>query len=279
MSSSSDPRSAADANTTSNPRATSDPRTTSAADDVGAVPDRSTARDRTDGAPTGHDRVDHHDRTEQMSVVTDRREPTTVGRREVVAAQKERFGGIKWGSAFFGWLTATGSAVLLIGLAAALGAVVGFADPATGAGGLVDQAGRVAQDPGAATGIGVTGAIVVLVVLFVAYYCGGYVAGRMARFNGLRQGLAVWVWAVVIALAVAVLGALAGARFDVLAAINSLPRIPINEGALTTGAVVSAVVAVVASLIGALLGGLAGMRFHRSVDRAGFDRQETTPHP
>ena len=47
------------------------------------------------------------------------------------------------------------------------------------------------------------GGIALLVVLFVAYYCGGYVAGRMARFNGARQGLAVWVWALVIAAVVA----------------------------------------------------------------------------
>ena len=39
----------------------------------------------------------------------------------MVARQKERFGGIKAGSAFFGWLTATGMSVLLITLLAAGG--------------------------------------------------------------------------------------------------------------------------------------------------------------
>jgi len=34
-------------------------------------------------------------------------------RNAVVQREKEQFGGIKWGSAFFGWLTATGTAVLL----------------------------------------------------------------------------------------------------------------------------------------------------------------------
>ncbi|WP_148307956.1 hypothetical protein [Actinoplanes friuliensis] len=33
-------------------------------------------------------------------------------RRSVVAREKDRYGGIKWGSAFFGWLTATGTAVI-----------------------------------------------------------------------------------------------------------------------------------------------------------------------
>lgn len=193
-----------------------------------------------------------------------------LGRRELVRAQKERYGGIKWGAAFFGWLTATGAAVLLIGIAAAAGAAVGLTDPAAGAGGVVGQAGRAVQDPATAGTVGVTGAVVVLVVLFLAYLCGGYVAGRMARFQGLRQGLAVWVWAVLIAVLVTVVGALAGSRWNVPAALGGLPRIPLDAGALTAGAVVAALLALAASLVGALLGGLAGMRFHRSVDRAGF---------
>ncbi len=43
-------------------------------------------------------------------------------RDDVVRAEKERFGGIKWGgSAFFGWLTAIGMTVLLSALATAIG--------------------------------------------------------------------------------------------------------------------------------------------------------------
>lgn len=42
--------------------------------------------------------------------------PVVPDRATIVARQRERFGGIKVGSAFFGWLTATGMAVLLIAL-------------------------------------------------------------------------------------------------------------------------------------------------------------------
>jgi hypothetical protein len=94
----------------------------------------------------------------------------------------------------------------------------------------------------------------------------------MARFNGLKQGLGVWLWAVIMAILVAVAGWLAGARFDVLAQLNSFPRLPVNEGTLTTAGVIAAIGVVAASLIGALLGGLAGMRYHRRVDRAGLAR-------
>lgn len=108
-----------------------------------------------------------------------------------------------------------------------------------------------------------------LVILFVAYYCGGYVAGRMARFNGIKQGIAVWIWAIVIAIVVAILAAVAGDQYNVLSQLNSFPGIPVSEGDLTTAGII-VVVVVVVSLIGAILGGLAGMRFHRKVDKAGL---------
>ncbi len=109
-------------------------------------------------------------------------------------------------------------------------------------------------------------------VLLVAYFCGGYVAGRMARFNGVKQGVAVWVWAIVIAVVVAVVAAVAGRDYDVLGRLNSFPRIPVDSGTLSTASVVALVAAVVVALVGAVLGGLAGMRFHRRVDRAGLGR-------
>jgi hypothetical protein len=186
-----------------------------------------------------------------------------TSRDAVVAREKERFGGMKVGSAFFGWLAATGMAVVLIALLSAAGAIASATSTTAGA-----AAGQAAQDPTAA---GIIGAVVLLVVLGLAYYCGGYVAGRMARFDGVKQGLAVWLWAVVIAVAVAVLGVVAGSRFDVLSQLR-LPRIPISSADLTTGGVVTLVLAAVVTLVGAVLGGLAGMRFHRRVDRAGLGR-------
>jgi hypothetical protein len=111
-----------------------------------------------------------------------------------------------------------------------------------------------------------------VVVLFVSYFCGGYVAGRMARFDGAKQGLAVWLWAVAIAIVVAIIAAIAGSQYNILGSLNSFPRIPVSEGNLTAGSIVTAIVAALISLAGAVLGGTAGMRFHRKVDRAGLGR-------
>jgi len=184
-------------------------------------------------------------------------------RHHVMAQEKDAFGGVKVGSAFFGWLTATGTAVLLTALVAAAGTAVGVATN-TEVGQATSQATQKAST------VGLAGGIVLLAILFVAYYCGGYVAGRMARFNGAKQGVAVWLWAVVIAIVVAILGAVAGSKYNLLANLNSFPRIPVNEGTLSTGGIIALVAVALASLVGAVLGGLAGMRFHRKVDKAGL---------
>lgn len=187
-----------------------------------------------------------------------------VDRRDVVERQREAFGGMKIGAAFFGWLTAVGVVTLLTAVLAATGAALGLG---------IEEAEDAAGDAGIAPeAIGWIGAVALLVILFVAYYCGGYVAGRMARFNGLKQGLAVWLWAIVVAIVVALLGLLFGSRFDVFADLNVFPRIPVSEGQLTVVGIVTALVLVLVSLGGALLGGKAGTHYHRKVDRAGFER-------
>ncbi|MGM1030707.1 MAG: hypothetical protein ACQEWM_12685 [Actinomycetota bacterium] len=182
-------------------------------------------------------------------------------RETVVARERERFGGVKIGSAFFGWLTATGALVLLTALAAAIAALIASLT------GGVDDAVEGAQRDLQSTGI--WGIVILLVIWFLAYYCGGYVAGRMARFDGAKQGVAVWVWAVVIAIVAAVIGLVAGQNFALPP--GSMPTLPLPEDQATTAAIISAVVVAIVALVGAVLGGLAGMRFHRRVDRAGFD--------
>jgi heme/copper-type cytochrome/quinol oxidase subunit 2 len=185
-------------------------------------------------------------------------------RDDVVARERSEFGGMKFGSAFFGWLTATGMAVLLTAIVAAAGAAVGL-----GVSGSTDEAVNEANRN--ASTIGIVGAIAVIVILFVAYFCGGYVAGRMARFDGAKQGFAVWLWAVIVAVVVAVLSLVLGSQYDILGNLNSFPRIPLAEGDVTLTGVITAVAVAIVSLVGAILGGLAGMRYHRRVDRAGLD--------
>jgi hypothetical protein len=193
-------------------------------------------------------------------VTADGAHSTKGAARDAVDAQRSRYGGIKWGAAFFGWLSANGLAVLLVALLSAGGVAIGLTQG-------VPSTGEAAQE---ASTIGVVGGIVLLVILFLAYLAGGYVAGRMARFDGARQGIAVWVIGLLVVIALAVAGLVFGAQYNVLQQLN-LPRIPIDEGTATTGGIIALVAVLVITLLGAIVGGKLGDRFHRKVDRAGFD--------
>jgi amino acid transporter len=175
----------------------------------------------------------------------------------VRARQREEYGGINWGSAFFGWLVAVGMAAILIGLLSAAGAAFGLSDVSD------------AEAESSAETIGIVGGILLILVLGAAYYCGGYVSGRMSRFDGGRQGLAVWALGLAVTIVLAVAGGLFGAEYNVLEQLN-LPRIPVDEGSLTAGAVIALVAVVLATLIAAMVGGKAGERYHHRVDRVGY---------
>lgn len=204
---------------------------------------------------------------EERRLVDDNATPETFDQASVLTREQEQFGGIKFGAAFFGWLTATGLAVILIAILAGAGVAFGLTDQSS-----IDAA---KNSTGTAKTVGLVGGIVLLVVLLVAYYCGGYVAGRMARFNGAKQGLAVWIWAIITIVIIALIGWIAGSQYNILARLN-LPRIPVDEGTVTSGGLIAAAAAILAALLGAILGGIAGTRYHRRIDRAGFTTPDTT---
>jgi hypothetical protein len=171
----------------------------------------------------------------------------------VRARQREEFGGINWGAAFFGWLVAVGLGALLVGLLAAAGATVGLTD--------------LSEDE--ATEIGIGSAIALLAALAIAYFAGGYVAGRMSRFDGGRQGVGAWLMGLLITVALAVAGAIVGSEYNVLERLD-LPAVPVGESELATGGALALAIVVVGTLLAAVAGGKAGERYHRKVDRAGF---------
>ena len=171
--------------------------------------------------------------------------------------QREEFGGFSWGSAFFGWLAAIGLAAVLTAILSAAGAALGLTDVSE------------SEAESNAETIGIVGGALLLGVLVIAYGCGGYVAGRLARFDGARQGFGVWVFGLLVTAALAGLAAIAGAEYNVLERFD-LPRIPIDEGDLTTGGAIALAGALLLTLVAATFGGKAGERFHHRVDRAGY---------
>lgn len=171
---------------------------------------------------------------------------------------RDEFGGTNWGAAFFGWLVAIASAVLLSSI---IGAI------ASGAGAASDLSQQQVQREAGAVSLGA--AIAIVVVMALAYYAGGYVAGRMSRFDGARQGVAVWLIGIVVTILAVVVGALLGAQYNVLDRVD-LPRVPVPTDAATVGGIVTAVVLVLGTLLAAAAGGKAGRHYHAEVDRATY---------
>jgi hypothetical protein len=220
-------------------------------------------RNRTDERDTDHDRRESAAEQDREDSGRTRRLPPTDGAvatagPEIGERQRDEFGGINWGSAFLGWLVAVGLAALLTALLSAAGAAIGLTEVSEG------EANANAET------IGVVGGALLIAIFLISYYTGGYVAGRMSRFDGARQGLAVWAWFVIIALLLAALGAIAGAEYNLFGDLN-LPLIPIDEGSLTAGGAITLAAVLIGSLIAAILGGKTGERYHRKIDRFGHD--------
>lgn len=181
-----------------------------------------------------------------------------IGHRRKLAAQarlRDRFGGKKVGAAFFGWLVAIGMTVLLTTLATALGVAIG-----TSMG--LDPAGADAAP------IGLTGGAVLLAVLAISYFTGGYVAGRLARFDGASNGILTWVIGLLVTVLAVVGGMVFGtARADLVDGLT-LPTVPGDWSQLTVAGVVVLAAVLLVTAVAAMLGGRLGEQFHRRVDRA-----------
>jgi len=210
-------------------------------------------RFKRNGANDAHAHGDHG------TVATAERPATTERRpaaQEVRARQREEYGGLNWGAAFFGWLVAVGMAVILLAILSAAGTVFSLGEVSE------SEANSNAET------IGIVGGILLIAILALAYYCGGYVSGRMSRFDGGRQGFGTWAIGLAVTIVLAVAGAIFGSEYNVLNELN-LPRIPIDEGSLTTGAAIALVAVVVLTLLAAMGGGKAGERYHKKIDRIG----------
>ncbi|HEY7454727.1 MAG TPA: TIGR04086 family membrane protein [Thermoleophilaceae bacterium] len=209
----------------------------------------------------GDDReLETYSTTDDGRFVRDDDGTTVSGReaaRDIRARQRAEYGGLNWGAAFFGWLVAVGIAVILLAILSAAGTAFGLSEVSE------------SEANSNAEAIGVVGGVLLIAVLAVAYYCGGYVSGRMSRFDGGRQGFGTWVIGLTVTIILAVAGVVFGSEYNVLEQLN-LPRIPVEEGTLTTGAAIALAAVVLLTLLAALGGGKAGEHYHKRIDRAGF---------
>jgi MFS family permease len=201
------------------------------------------------------ERVDQ-DRTIEREPETEPR--TTTEPKGGVAAARDRFGGLDIPAGLVGALTALASVGILTAL---VGAVIGTI-------GSPDNLTRDAQELpiwSLAAGVG---------VVFVAYLIGGWVAGRMARYDGARNGFSTGIWTLLFVAAFAGLSAWIGAEYNGLFHLTRPDWW--SWDALTWEALLAIGAGVLAVFVGGTIGGMWGERYHRRADRTVVATPATT---
>ncbi len=182
------------------------------------------------------------------------RKAVESGKDRKMLARDAGMGSISLLSILAGTLVAFASFAILLAIVAGILSVVG-----------IDTATLTANDY---EQLGIGGAVITALVLFLSYFFGGYIAGRLARRAGALNGVLVLVLAVLIG---AVVAALVGTQTDTEAVATNLRLlgVPTSGSDYGTFATVAGVVTLVAMIAGAVLGGIKGERWHgKLVSRA-----------
>lgn len=120
------------------------------------------------------------------------------------------------------------------------------------------------------TGSGAVAALASAVTLLVAYLCGGYVAGRMARRNATLHGVAVFLLSLVAGAVVGAVVGLVGNNDELRSNLQSI-GVPTNMDQVSGVAITGAAISLAAILIGSLVGSLLGERWHTKLSRRVVD--------
>src|SRR3712207_938151 len=172
---------------------------------------------------------------------------------------RDMYGGVDWLASFLGFVFALVAGTLFSLVAGLVLAPLGVS--------LDLEGGEI----GAAV---ITGLVLVAILVFLTYFFGGYVAGRLARFDGGRNGAMLLLWTGVTVLVLALVNAVlsdflpAGVSEGIgnLVQNNELSAI----GGLSELGVVGVLIfagALLVALLGGFLGGRLGSRYHAEIDR------------
>ena len=169
------------------------------------------------------------------------------------ARLREVYGGVDWLASFIGSVFALVCAAVLLSFATLV--MVGLL-------GLTIELGGSPIDAAIITSL-----VVVGLVLFIAYFLGGYVAGRLARFDGGRNGAATVLWGILLSVLLALFaGLLPGLEFAQEFVLNSV--VPAVGGLAGVGLAGLGIVvgALLLELLGGFLGGRLGNSYHTRID-------------
>lgn len=176
-----------------------------------------------------------------------------VDQRE--ARLREVYGGVDWLASFVGCVFAIVSGGVLLSFLSSLVLVpLGFTLTLEGQG---------------INALIIAGLVIIGLVLFIAYLCGGYVAGRLARFDGGRNGAATVLWGILLSMILLLVGGfLPGSLFELLREFVRNSVWPIVGGLTEVGLAGVGVVigALLLELLGGFLGGRLGNSYHTRID-------------
>ena len=172
---------------------------------------------------------------------------------------RDMYGGVDWLASFLGFVFVLVAGALLSLVAGLVLVPLGISPDLAG------------TELGAAA---ITGLVLVAILVFLTYFFGGYVAGRLARFDGGRNGAMLLLWTgvtvLILALVNAVLSGFLPARVsedignlvqnNVLSTIGGLSQLGVAGVLIFAGALLVA-------LLGGFLGGRLGSRYHTEIDR------------
>ena len=172
---------------------------------------------------------------------------------------RDMYGGVDWLASFLGFIFVLVAGSLFSLVAGLVVAPMGVS---------MDLAG---SEIGPAA---ITGLVLVAILVFLTYFFGGYVAGRLARFDGGRNGAMLLLWTGVTVLVLALINAVLsgflpeGISENIDSLIQNFLFSTIGSlSGLGIAGVLIFVGALLVALVGGFLGGRLGSRYHAEIDR------------
>ena len=177
------------------------------------------------------------------------------GRRQDLGTIHERFGGVDTPSAIAGMFTALGVLVFLSSLLAAW-----FGD-------LAYQLNLLDPD-GVLQEFEVVAFVVLIVAVFIAFFVGGWAAGRMARIDGGITAIAMAMWMLLVIVIFAGVGAFIGTEFNAFGQAGLPDWISqLDAEDITIGAGMATIGTILLMFVASWMGGRAGEMYRRDADR------------
>ncbi len=173
-------------------------------------------------------------------------------RRE--AHLREVYGGVDWLASFIGCIFAVLCGAVLLPLSGLVLGPLGFT--------------LNFEERGIDTLI-ITGLVVVGLLLFLSCLFGGYVSGRLARFDGGRNGAAMVLWGILLSVLLVFFGSLLpGTLFEFLQDFVNGSFLPAIRSLIDLGFAGAGVIVgtLLVALLGGFVGGRLGNRYHTRID-------------